>query len=324
MVARRKLRDALRRLREGAGFTQREVAEEMDWSLSKIIRMETGQVAVTTTDLRALLRHYDTDAELSADLVELARAARQRAWWSVYRGIASSEYLAYIGFESSAQVIRNFEPVVVPGLLQTPDYARETMMRLGLSRVDELVELRMARQELLTRDDAPNVHFIMDHSVVQRAVGGPALMRRQLRHILAVAEYPNVTVRVVPWWEGLYANYRMAYVLFEFAEEEPDVLFREAETGEMITVEGAQEDTPGDYLASFWELEQLAPTAMAPTLLDAAIASMAQAQPPGGGGAPFPLTALPPPNAQSPNAQPPTIQPTVQPTEGPAGVDGAD
>lgn len=293
MVARRKLRDALRRLREGAGFTQREVAEEMDWSLSKIIRMETGQVAVTTTDLRALLRHYGADADLSATLVELARTARQRAWWSVYRGIASPEYLAYIGFESSARVIRNFEPLLVPGLLQTPDYARETVLRVGMDHIDELVELRMARQELLTRPDAPEMHFIMDHSVVQRAVGSPALMRRQLRHILAMAEHPNVTVRIVPWWEGLYTNYRMAYVLFEFGEEEPDVLFREAPTGEMVTVEGPQEDAPSDYLASFWELEQLAPTTFAPTLLDSAITSMSHAHRQEGSGAPFPLTALP-------------------------------
>ncbi|MDI2124908.1 helix-turn-helix domain-containing protein [Yinghuangia seranimata] len=278
MLARRRLRDALRRHREQAGFTQREVAEEMDWSPSKLIRIEAGQVAVSTTDLRALLQHYGvTDPEQTAALVALSRTARERAWWSAYQSVASIEFRQFLGFESSASIIRNFEPLVVPGLLQTREYAREVLVAEGNGpRVDEMVELRMERQELLTREDAPELHFILGQGVVERAVGGPQLMRRQLRHIMGIAEYPNVSVRVVPWSAGLYPNYRLAYVVFEFPDAaDPAVLYVEG-ASEMISREGAQDTDPNDFLAAFWEVEQLAPKHLTAERVQAAFDRMGE------------------------------------------------
>ncbi|MDQ1293120.1 MAG: hypothetical protein QG608_1001, partial [Actinomycetota bacterium] len=97
----------------------------MDWSLSKLIRIESGTVTIATNDLRALLAHYGvTDRERVEDLVEVGRSSRERSWWSAYKGVVSLEYLCFLGFESSASIIRNFEPLLIPGLLQTEEYAR--------------------------------------------------------------------------------------------------------------------------------------------------------------------------------------------------------
>lgn len=273
MIARRRLRDALRRLREAAGFTQRQVAEEMDWSLSKLIRIEAGQVTVSTTDLRALLQHYGvSEPDEVGRLVTLAKSVRERAWWSVYKTVTTPTHLAFVAYESSASVIRNFEPLLIPGLLQTPEYAREILRMEGLDNLDDHVELRMARQDLLTRDDGPEVHFIMDHAVIRRAVGGPAVMRRQLRHILELAKSPRVTVRIVPWWAGLYSRYRISYAYLEFPNpDDPDVLFLEQPTDILITVEGAPDRAPSEYLAAFWEAEQLASVALGTALLEEAV-----------------------------------------------------
>ncbi|HSA50616.1 MAG TPA: helix-turn-helix transcriptional regulator [Yinghuangia sp.] len=273
-VAKRRLRDALRRLREEAQLTQREVAEAMDWSPSKLIRIEASQVTVSTTDLRALLAHYAvTDPDEVANLVALGRAARERAWWSAYSKLVPARFLEFIGFESSASVIRNFEPLTVPGLLQTREYAREVLQALRTPNVDDMVDLRMGRQELLTRDNPPDLHFILDQAVIHRVVGSPKVMQRQLRHILDVAEFPNVTVRVVPWSVGFYPRYEAAYVHIEFPTvEDPAALYQEKYGG--ITRESLQDETPADYLTSFWELEQAAPVTLAPVLIQEAIAAL--------------------------------------------------
>src|SRR5574341_251305 len=200
MVHRRRLRSELRRVREAAGFTQRDVARAMDWSLSKLIRIETGAVSITTNDLRALLTHYGiNEPERVEGLIEVARASRERSWWSGYREVASQDYVTFLGYESSASVIRNFEPLLVPGLLQTEEYAREVIRAIqGEDHVDALVDLRMYRQQtLLERDEPPSTHFILDEAVIRRSVGGPDVMRRQLRHLAQLAERPNITVRVV-------------------------------------------------------------------------------------------------------------------------------
>src|SRR4051794_595764 len=114
-LQRRKLRFELRRLREAAGFTQLSVATEMEWSLSKVIRIETGQVGVTITDLKALLQHYGvTDPQQSTELFAIARASRERPWWNRYKGSANPNFLLSLGYEGSATIVRNFEPILVP------------------------------------------------------------------------------------------------------------------------------------------------------------------------------------------------------------------
>lgn len=272
-VQRRRLRTELRRAREAAGFTQRGVAEEMDWSLSKLIRIESGSVGISTTDLKALLAHYHvTDPRRVAELVAVGRAAKERAWWSAYREVTRREFLDFLGYEASAATIRTFEPLLVPGLLQTEEYAQVSLSVLGVSRVEQLVELRMERQErLFSRADPPNMFFILDDAVIHRAVGGPTLMRNQLRHIRDMMDHPNVSVRVVPFDAGLYPRIRGPYVLFEFpGDDDEDALYLEDTQGQMLIRRDAAETAA--YLEAFWQLEQLAPVTRAAPLIEAATA----------------------------------------------------
>jgi hypothetical protein len=177
-------------------------------------------------------------------------------------------------------VIRNFEPLLVPGLLQTEEYAREVLAVEGHdSRAEGLVELRMHRQELLERSKPPSLHFILDEAVIRRVVGGPDVMRRQLNHLRELAQRPNITVRIMPFTEGIYPRLRVPYVLFEFPlPEDEDILFIENPQGGMIVREGSPEEedeiTPVAYLGVFWQLEQRAPKDDAIPMIDEAIARL--------------------------------------------------
>ena len=281
---RRRLRRELRRAREATGMTQRDVAEAMDWSQSKLIRIESGAVNISTNDLRVLLGHYNIDSARIDALVDVARAAREGvSRWSIYRDIATPELLAFLGYESSASAIRDFQPVVVPGLLQTEEYAR-TVIKLFQShnpqKVDPLVDLRVQRQELLVREPTPSLHFIMDEAVIRRAVGGRDIMRRQLRYLQEVAEYPNISIRIVPFEHGLYPNQWVPHTLFEFPDpEDGDVLYMENPQGEYIFRENSAEEidkgsSPIYYLEAFWELEQVARREDARSFLQDAIARL--------------------------------------------------
>ena len=265
---RRRLRSELRKAREAAGMTQRDVAEAMDWSASKLIRIESGAVNISTNDLRVLLGHYNVDSARVHALVNIARTAREVvSRWNIYRDVATPEFIAFLGYESSAAIIRYYDPVLVPGPLQTEEYA-QTVLKLLLpenpQRVDPLVDLRMQRQEILVREPTPKLHFIMDEAVIHRAVGGRDIMRRQLQHLQEVTEYPNVSIRVVPFEHGLYPHQWVPYILFEFPEpEDGDVLYVENPQGEYIIRENSVEEkdkgsSPVYYLETFWELEQVA------------------------------------------------------------------
>lgn len=265
-IHRRRLRSELRDAREAAGMTQRDVAAAMDWSQSKLIRIESGAVNISTNDLRALLNHYDMDIAQIDALIDVARAAREATRWNLYKDVASPQYLAFLGYESSASIIRSFEPFVVPGLLQTEEYARTviSMAEAGDPRkIDPLVDLRMERQELLVRQPARDLHFIMDEAVIRRVTGGRDLMRRQLRHLQGFVEgNPNVTIRVVPFDHGMYPRHRVAYWLFEFSSPEDEyVLYLENPLGQYIVREGSADDqevdSPIHYLETYWELEQI-------------------------------------------------------------------
>src|SRR6266508_236354 len=172
-VQRRRLRTELRRARSSAGFTQRDVAEAMDWSLSKLNRIESGLVGISTTDLKALLQHYGIVDPAEVDrFLSLARAGKeQRAWWAAYKEATSQQYLTFLGYESSAALIQMFQPLLIPGLLQEEEYARAVLRAYGGSatdkRVEEWVELRLRRQEeLVERPAPPEMVFVLDEAVL--------------------------------------------------------------------------------------------------------------------------------------------------------------
>lgn len=263
VVQRRRLRAELRKARQEAGLTQEQVAAAMDWSLSKVIRIEAGSVGISTNDLKSLLRHYKLVDEARTDeLVMLARAARERSWWSGYRDVAPKGLLQLIGYESAAVIRRNFEPLLVPGLLQTEEYARAVIRQLEerypAERVDALVELRMRRQELLDRADSPLLFFILDEAVVRRLVGGKAAMRRQVRRLIELADSPNVTIEVVPFSAGVHPGIKGPFVVLEFPDPaDDDVLYVESALGDLISRDVPEEEEILAYRETFEQLRTM-------------------------------------------------------------------
>lgn len=273
LVSLARLRAELRRLRESQRFTQQQVADAMDWSLSKLIRIEGGRNRISTNDLRVLLNHYGVEPERQAQLLGLAKDVRGRAWWNQWADVISREYAAYLGYEAVASIIRNFEMTIVPGLLQTKEYAEHAARGASTApeAVDRIVELRMERQKLfLERAESMEAFFIVDESVIRRVVGGPEVMRGQLKHLRTMAARPNVTLQVIPYSAGLYPRHRRGYALFEFADDPTLVLFIEGAEGDMLFSDSV-ESKPQEYLDSFWALEELAAATDAVKVIDDAL-----------------------------------------------------
>jgi transcriptional regulator with XRE-family HTH domain len=274
-VYRRRLRNILRRTRESKVITQATAAAEMSWSVSKLIRIETGIVTISVNDLKALLDYYEiSDPDEVADLVQMAKNSRRTSWTSPYRGIASDVFLTFLGHEDAAVRSHSFQPILIPGLLQTDEYAREVLRVLRGSkdpkRIDGLVELRIARQErVFSRTDEIKLNYLIDESVVRRVVGGPEVMKRQVRHLIDECRRENLSIRIVPFTTGVYRSMRVPFVVLEFSDpEEEAVLYLEHPQRESLIREDAPyEDpdpgtassaptTPPTYLEIFAELQQ--------------------------------------------------------------------
>jgi transcriptional regulator with XRE-family HTH domain len=242
LVQRGRLRAELRKARQTSGLTQEQVAGEMDWSMSKIIRIEAGSSGIGSNDLKALLQLYGVkDPEKVDSLIALARAARERSWWSAYRDVAPQSLLQLIEYESAALAIRQFESLFIPGMLQTADYARAVIQSYDDERPESdelraLVELHVRREELIDSDNAPSFHFILDEAVVRRLVGGQSVMRRQLRRLLEIADKPNITVEIVPFSAGLHVGMKGPFEIIEFADPlDRDIAFLESPRGDIIS-----------------------------------------------------------------------------------------
>lgn len=205
----------------------------MDWSLSKIIRIENGATGISTNDLRALLSLYQiTDPARVQDLVELARSARERSWWSTYKDAASPDFLRYVELEASASAYRTYEHIVIHGLLQTEEYAARVIREFSAEhhtgqQIDRLIELRLKRQELLARTDPPALSFLHDEAALHRRVGSPAVMRRQLKHLAELADRPNITLEVLPFTAGVPNGIGESFAILDFPGPDDPVLFLE-------------------------------------------------------------------------------------------------
>jgi len=243
LVQRRRLRSELRSAREAKGLTQDQVAHEMDWSLSKIIRIEGASSSISANDLKALLSLYGiTESERVDSLLTLAKAGRERSWWSAYRDVAPSLLLQLIEYESVASAIRQFETLFIPGILQTEEYARAVIQNYyddegpGSDKLRALVELRVRREGLLNSEHSPSFNFMLDEAAVSRLVGGSSVMRSQLRRLIAVAEKPNVTVEIVPFSAGLHPGMRGPFEIIEFVDPlDKDIVFVETPRGDIIS-----------------------------------------------------------------------------------------
>jgi len=153
-------------------------------------------------------------------LIQLTREARQPGWWHSFRDVLANPYEVYIGLEAGAASIRNFEPVVVPGLLQTADYAQEIFRNgpreLEREDVERRVDVRLARQEILGREDRPRLWAVIDEAVIHRVVGSVSVMRGQLRHLVESAQKGKTTIQVVPYRAGAHAGTIGAFVILDF------------------------------------------------------------------------------------------------------------
>ncbi|MER7281722.1 helix-turn-helix transcriptional regulator [Dactylosporangium sp. NPDC000244] len=218
-LRRRQLGMELRRLREAAHVTIDQVAERLECSGSKISRIETGQTGVTPRDVRDMLDIYGVDPEYADQLLKIAREARQKGWWQLYGDVLTS---AYVGLEAAADHIRSYEALVVPGLLQTEEYAQAMIHAarpdIGATDVEKRVRVRISRQSLLTQDDPIDLWVVLDEAVLRRPVGGGAVMRRQLEHLALAAGWPNVTLQVLPFSAGAHAGMDGAFTMLLYDE----------------------------------------------------------------------------------------------------------
>ena len=237
------LRGELIRLRREAGLTQERVASDLEWSPSKLIRVEGGQSSITRADLDALLTKYGVTSERARDRLQaLNRGAREPGWWDRYRDDISSTYLSYVAFEAGAAFIRQFQSAFLPGLLQTAGYAEAvTVNSVDPVRVGAIVGLRLQRQsELAQRDPRPRQYYIMDEAVIRRHVGvakDPAIMPDQLRRIAHIAEQDDlVTIRVVPFAAGAHRGLYGPFTVLEFDGGLPDVLYIDVGRGEFASM----------------------------------------------------------------------------------------
>ena len=233
-IQRGRLTRELRRIRKDAGMTQEQVALAMEWSLSKLIRIEGGGVSISVSDLRSLLTLYQIAEDGHVEeLVALARAARQRSWFTAFRDITSSQYVTFVGYEAAASIIRQFEPTLIPGQLQTEEYARAVTLEYAADRVDKLVEIRIRRQELL-EEPRRLFFFILDEAAIRREVGAPTnpgIMRRQLRNLIEIARQPNITIEIVPFSAGVHPGMKGPFTVLEFPGDDEDILYLENARG---------------------------------------------------------------------------------------------
>ncbi|WP_318204744.1 helix-turn-helix transcriptional regulator [Streptomyces sp. SCL15-4] len=223
-VRRRKLGAELRTLRSDAGLTSGEAARLVGWHQSKVSRIETGASGVKPADLRLLLDAYGVrDRHLRELLLILAgseETSGRHRWWHAYRGVLPPTYRDFISLESQASAMRTLETTVVPGLLQTAEYARAVtraaVKDLDEDRLDTLVEVRLARQDVLRSDPPLALSAVLDEAVLRREVGGPGVMARQRRRLMEAARLPQVRLQVLPFTAGAHIGLTGPFVIFSF------------------------------------------------------------------------------------------------------------
>ncbi|HZD00432.1 MAG TPA: helix-turn-helix transcriptional regulator [Actinomycetes bacterium] len=227
----------LRRLREAKGISREDAGYLIRASESKISRMELGRVSFKERDIADLLSLYGiTHQDERAALLALARQANTPGWWQRYGDILPSWFQTYLGLEEAATLIRTYEVQFVPGLLQTEDYARAVITHgnpeAPAEEIERRVSLRMKRQQLLTRSDAPQLWAVVDEAALRRPMGSPAVMGAQLERLIKASELPNVTLQVLPFRVGAHAAEAGAFTILRFPEADlPDVVYTEQLTG---------------------------------------------------------------------------------------------
>ncbi|MGW7613778.1 helix-turn-helix domain-containing protein [Streptomyces sp. NPDC054766] len=255
-VLRMVLGKRLRQLREQAGVSFEEAARAIEVTALTVRRIEKAEVGLRIPYVRELLRTYGVPAAEVDDFLALAREANQPGWWYKYRDVLPEWFSAYVSLESEASVIRLYEPHYVPGLLQTHDYAT-ALMRVGFPNEPEAdiarrVALRMKRQDLLAKSEAPAVWAILDETVLRRPVGGPEVMRAQFDRLTEVLDMPKVRIQIMPFGAGAHPGAFGPFHHFRFGFSElPDIVYTESLVGAVYV------DRPDDVVSYLEVLDRM-------------------------------------------------------------------
>lgn len=250
-TARRELGNELRRLRgdrRGA-----DVATALGWSESKLSRIETAHTGISEADLDRLLTTYGVRVEDRGRLRDLARNGRVRAWWTPYRSSMPDPYDEYLALEAEAVLISEWEAQVVPGLLQTDEYAR-AVIEVGADvddteTIQRRLAVRMARQAVLTRDPPPTLRIVLDEAVLHRQVGGPEVLHRQLGRLAEASRRPGVELLILPFSAGAHAGQTESFMVLEFETgTRAPVVHMEGLTGGLFRVKPSEVEVYQDAL----------------------------------------------------------------------------
>lgn len=283
-VARRQLSRELKKLRMESGISAEDVADELGISLTTMSRIENGKTSVSVADAKAMCSLYG-HPELADALAALAKASKTRSWYRAYSDVIPEWFDVYIGLEQVAASFRWYEAQLVPGILQTDAYAR-TVVRTDHpddagEDIDRRVQLRLKRQSLLTRRSSPpSWDIILDEAIVHRPIGGTQVMCQQLERLLEVADLPDVTLQIVPFYTGVHTGVTSGpFVLLDFPVDgakgqptEPTTVYVEGFTGALYSDEKDQVDK---YQTAFEGIRRVAlPPAETKAVIERAIEEM--------------------------------------------------
>lgn len=228
MILGRRLQD----MRQNVGASLEDAAKALRVTPLTIRRLEKAEVALKPLYVEKLLQTYGADQQEIDEFVAMAERANKPGWWHAYRDVVPSWFTAYVSLETGAKTLRTYEPHYVTGLLQTREYAR-CVLRGGFpndseEELERRVELRLRRQSLLERTDAPTLWVVMEEAVLHRAVGGPDVMRHQIDRLLEASELDHVSLDIVPFSAGAHVGACAPFTYFRFEEPElPDIVYSE-------------------------------------------------------------------------------------------------
>lgn len=257
-IRRRRLGHELRRLREAAGITADQIAEELECSRPKISRIENGHVGVRLAELRTMLDFYGvTDDTLRDTLIKLSRDARQRGWWA---DAVEDTVSMYVGLELAASTVSVYMAQAIPGLLQVPSYARALLScyrpAAPGSDIEQWVTVRVNRQRRLTSEDPLELAAVIDEAALRRQVGGHATMIEQIRHLAAAAALPRTKIQVLPLSTGEHSALTGSFSLLDFPDAaEPTVVYIEYLTGNLYL---EKPEEIASFRSVFAELQRVA------------------------------------------------------------------
>ncbi|WP_034091141.1 helix-turn-helix domain-containing protein [Streptacidiphilus albus] len=240
-VLRRRIGTELGKLRASRSMQAKEVAQALGWSASKLSRIESGNVTLQDKDARRLLAHYGVDdPEQVKQFISLTRQSRQQGWWHAYGDALPEWFRAYIGLEADAKKIVTVQCELVPGLLQTEQYARAVIRAMNpmetSEEIERRVDLRMERQQILDRTDPPQLWVIIGEAVIRRPIGSAKIMGDQLEHLADMADrHPNITVQVLPFSAGAHVAMGSSFSLLSFSDIPGSVAYSEAITSSIYT-----------------------------------------------------------------------------------------